>query len=259
MMTATRALIPAIPSSQHNHGTMILGCIGSYQPGELVGGAYDASFVLAKTEDTSGEYEAEEDNYVAGLQFIEANGADMATSSLGYIDWYTQSQLDGETAVTTIAMNIANSNGLHVCTAAGNEYHDSDPATSSLIAPSDAYRVITCGATDLGGSITSFSSEGPTADGRVKPEVLACGSSTDTVSPSSDTGYTTADGTSLSTPLVACAVACLIEAHPEWTVDELRDALFQTADDYVANGTHDPLFVRGYGVVNALRGDPGLQ
>jgi len=240
------------PSGQHDHGTMILGCIGSYKTGDLVGGAYDATFILCKTEDTTDEYEAEEDNYVAGLEFIESNGGDMATSSLGYIDWYTQNDLDGLTAVTTIAVNSATSNGIHCCTAAGNEYHDSDPNTSSLIAPADAFQVITCGAVDIGGAIASFSSDGPTADGRVKPELLARGVSTDTVSPSSDTGYTTANGTSLSTPLVATAVACLIQAHPEWTVDEMRQGLFQTADYYTANGTYDPLYVRGYGVVNAL-------
>jgi hypothetical protein len=79
---------PDDPGNQHSHGTWILGVLGAYLPGELVGGAYDASFILAKTEDTAGEYPAEEDLYVAGLEFIEANGGDMATSSLGYIDWY---------------------------------------------------------------------------------------------------------------------------------------------------------------------------
>lgn len=242
---------PSDPSSQHNHGTMILGCIGAYLPGELVGGAFDAQFVLAKTEDTTGEYQGEEDNYVAGLQFIESHGADLFTSSLGYIDWYTQADLDGLTAVTTIAVNTSSDNGVHGCTAAGNEYHDSDPATSSIIAPADAFRVITCGAVTSSGGISSFSSDGPTADGRLKPELLARGSSTHTVSPSSDTSLTTADGTSLSTPLLACAVACLVQAHPDWTVDEMRDNLFFTAGDYLANGAPDPAFVRGYGIVNA--------
>jgi hypothetical protein len=242
---------PGDPSGQADHGTMILGCLGAYQPGSLVGGAYNASFVLAKTEDTTQEVPAEEDNYVAGLEFTEAHGVDMTTSSLGYIDWYTQSQLDGQTAVTTIACNIHTGNGVHHTNAAGNEYHDSDPGTSHLIAPADAFQVITCGAIDSSGAIAYFSSDGPTADGRVKPEVLARGISTYTVSPYSDNSYTTADGTSLSTPLVACAVACLIQAKPYWTVDQMRQHTFETADYYVANGTYDPLFVRGYGVVNA--------
>ncbi len=243
---------PGDPSSQHNHGTMILGVLGAYAPGSLVGGAYNASFVLCKTEDTTGEYPAEEDNYVAGLQFIEANGCDMSTASLGYIDWYTQADLDGQTAVTTIAVNILTSQGVHHCNAAGNEYHDSNPNTSSLIAPADAFQVITCGAVNSSGDIAVFSSEGPTADGRVKPEVLARGVSTHTVSPYSDSSYTTADGTSLSTPVVACAVACLIDARPHWTVDQMRQHLFETADYFVQHETHDPLYVRGYGIIDAF-------
>ena len=242
---------PNDPSGQADHGTMILGCQGAYMPGSLIGGSFNASFVLCKTEDTSQEVPAEEDNFAAGLEFIEAHGCDMSTASLGYIDWYTQAQLNGQTAVTTIACNISTGNGVHHTNAAGNEYHDSDANVAHLIAPADAFQVITCGAVDSTGTIAYFSSDGPTADGRVKPEVLARGISTNTVSPYSDTGYTTADGTSLSTPLVACAVACLIQARPYWTVDQMRQHLFETADYYVANGTYDPLYIRGYGVINA--------
>ncbi len=247
------------PSSQHRHGTYILGCLGSYKSGDLIGGAFDASFVLAKTEDTSDEYPAEEDNYVAGLEFIEANGGDMFTSSLGYIDWYSQSDLDGETAVTTIAVNITTGNGVHGCTAAGNESHDDNPSTSHLIAPSDAFQVITCGAVDSGGDMASFSSDGPSADGRVKPELLARGVSTHTVDPDYDTDYTTVGGTSLSTPLVACAVGCLVSAHPDWTPDEMRDAMFNTAAYFAEHGTYEPLYVRGYGIVNALDASQGIS
>lgn len=243
---------PGDPGDQHHHGTMILGTLAAYRPGELVGTAYNASFILCKTEDLAGEYPAEEDNYVAGLEFIEQHGGDLATSSLGYIDWYTQAQLDGQTAVTTIAVNIATANGLHCCTAAGNSGHDSDPATSHLLAPSDAFRVLTSGAADSAGNIAGFSSDGPTADGRVKPELLARGVDTYTISPDSDTDYGTASGTSLSTPLLAGAVACLVSAHPDWTVDEMRAGLFATAGDYVLNHTFDPLYIRGYGFVNAL-------
>ena len=242
---------PGDPGSQHRHGTLILGTLGAYRPNELVGAAYDASFILCKTEDTSGEYEQEEDFYVAGLEFIEANGGDVATSSLSYLDWYTQEDLDGLTAVTTIAVNTATANGLHCCTAASNNGHDSDPSTSHLGAPADALGVITVGAAYSNGSIASFSSDGPTADGRVKPELLARGVDTRTVSTSDDFAYINADGTSLSTPLVAGAVACLVQAHPEWTVEQMRTRLFESAEDFVLYGTFDPLYVRGYGMVDA--------
>jgi len=236
---------------QHSHGTMILGTIRAYNPNTLVGGAYNASVILCKTEDITDETQVEEDYYVAGLEFIEANGGDMTTSSLGYIDWYSQNDLDGLTAVTTIGVNVATANGLHCCTAAGNSGHDGNPNTSSLIAPADAFEVLTCGAAYSDGSIAGFSSDGPTADGRLKPEVLARGVDTYTVWPYDTTSYTTASGTSLSTPLVAAAVACLVQARPDWTPAQMREHLFNTASDYVQNGQPDPVFVRGYGVINA--------
>ncbi|MHC4306385.1 MAG: S8 family serine peptidase [Planctomycetota bacterium] len=237
--------------SQHNHGTWILGVLAAYMPGELVGGAYDASYILAKTEDVSGEYPAEEDLYVAGLEFIEANGGDLATSSLGYIDWYEYADLDGLTAVTTIAVNMATANGLICCTAMGNGGRDSDLPT--LIAPSDAFDVISCGAVRADGILADFSSGGPTADGRLKPEVLALGVGASSVDNATDDGYDTGlNGTSLSTPLVACAVACVVQAHPDWTIAQIRQNLFETASDYVANGFPDPDFARGYGIVDAF-------
>jgi subtilisin family serine protease len=153
--------------------------------------------------------------------------------------------------VTTIAVNVATANGLHCCNAAGNAGHDADPATSHLGAPADALSVITCGAVSATGVIASFSSDGPTADGRIKPEVLARGLDTRTVSATSDSDYVGSSGTSFSTPLVASAVACLVQAHPEWTVEQMRWYLTRTAEDYVANGTHDPLYVRGYGIIDA--------
>ncbi|MDX2016775.1 MAG: S8 family serine peptidase [Planctomycetota bacterium] len=238
-------------SGQHHHGTFILGTLAAYLPGELVGTAPDARYILAKTEDVAGEYPAEEDNYVAGLEFVESLGADIATSSLGYIDWYTQAQLNGITAVTSRAVNIATSNGLICVTAAGNEGNDGDRTTSHLIAPADALKVITVGAVNISGTVTSFSSDGPTADGRVKPELLALGQQTATVSPTSNTGYAAVNGTSLSTPLVAGALACLLQARPTWTVDGARNVVFHTAEYFRLNGFTQPIFVKGYGLMGA--------
>jgi subtilisin family serine protease len=237
---------------QHSHGTLILSCIGSYMPDEMVGGAYDASFILCKTEDVTSETPVEEDYYVEAIEWIESLGGDVTTSSLSYSDWYVASDYDGITATTSIVLNLAAANGVHTCTAAGNAGHDADPATARLGAPADALKVLTCGAVDSAGVITGFSSDGPSFDGRVKPELLALGRSTACVNPDTADTYATASGTSLSTPLLAAAVACLVEAHPDWTVDEMREALMHTATDYAATGQWDPQFVRGYGIVDAL-------
>jgi serine protease AprX len=242
------------PASQHSHGTYILGVIGAYLPNQLVGGAYDASFILCKTEDTTNEYQQEEDFYAAGIQFIENNGGDLATSSLGYIDWYTQSDLDGQTAVTTLAVNVATANGMPCLTAAGNSGHDANPSTSALIAPADALQVISCAAVDSAGVEASFTSDGPTADSRQKPELAATGVATWTVCSNTDVGcLTQVNGTSLSTPVLAGMVACIIDAHPEFTVDQLRARLFRTGDYFLANGFPDPLYVVGWGIPDADR------
>ena len=240
------------PGDQHNHGTWILGTLAAYKPGEAVGSAYGARFVLAKTEVVPTETAVEEDYYVAGLEFIEAQGADLATSSLGYIDWYTPAQLDGVTAVTTRAVNIATANGLVCLTAAGNEGNDADPATHRIIAPADAFSVISCGAADINGATAWFSSDGPTADGRLKPEVMACGISVASVHSTNTTGYQAVSGTSLSTPLIAGATTLLLQARPELTVAGVRSNLFTTASDFVTSGTTDPLFIRGHGVISSF-------
>jgi subtilisin family serine protease len=177
----------------------------------------------------------------------------VATSSLGYIDWYTQADLNGHTCVTTVGVNMATANGVVCCTAAGNEGHDADPATSTIIAPADAYKVITCGAVDSAGAPAWFTSSGPTADGRVKPEILAQGVATASVDSFNATGLNWVSGTSLSTPLVAAAMACVVQARPELTVDQLRAAIIATASRSDDIGPHpDPVFVEGYGILRAL-------
>jgi serine protease AprX len=242
---------PGDPFDVHGHGTLILGTLAAYAPGDYIGGATQASYILCRTEDVADEYQQEEDFYVAGLEFIEERGGDVVTSSLGYIDWYTQADLDGRTAVTSIGVNIATDKGVICCTAAGNEGHDSDPSTSHLIAPADAFDVFTVGAVSSESLTVGFSSDGPTADGRVKPEVLARGSRTWTIEPDSTSGYTTASGTSLSTPLIAGAMACLVQARPGASVAELREAVFATASEWIATGAFDPQYVRGYGIIDA--------
>jgi subtilisin family serine protease len=241
---------PGDDPDQHFHGTFILGELGAYLPGELVGAAYDAAFILAKTEDATSETPVEEDFYVEGLEFIEFQGGDVATSSLGYIDWYTQADLDGLTAVTTQAVNLATANGVHCCTAAGNGGHDLDPLTSTLLAPSDAFDVLACGAVEPTQEYASFTADGPTADGRVKPEIMATGTQVKSVWPYDDVQIAEAAGTSTATPLLAGVVACLASAHPGWGIATMRERIIKSGS-YLGEPLPDPLGIYGWGIVDA--------
>jgi subtilisin family serine protease len=229
------------PDSQHNHGTYTLSALGGRFDGELYGPAYGAEFLLAKTEDVSQEVPIEEDQYVAGLEWGESLGADIASSSLGYIDWYEFEDLDGTTAVTTIAVNTAIENGMVVVTAVGNS------GTGGIVVPADSENVIACGAVDSNGNIASFSSQGPTADGRIKPEVCALGVSTYCAGVNSTSAYRYENGSSLATPLVAGAAACVLQAHPDWTPQQVREALMMTASD-----PENPDNQYGWGIIDVI-------
>jgi len=229
------------PGGQHDHGTATATTLGAAMDGVLYGPAYECDYLIAKTEILDQEIQVEEDYFVAGLEWGERLGADLASSSLGYIDWYRHWQLDGNTAVTTRGVDIAVSEGMVVVTAAGNE------GSSGIIAPADANRVISCGAVRSDSTIASFSSRGPTADGRIKPEVDARGVNVECAGTSSPTSMTSKRGTSLSTPLVAGVAALVIQAHPDWTPKMVREALMMTANQ----STH-PDNTYGWGIIDAV-------
>ncbi len=236
---------PDAPQNRGYHGSKTLSTIAGYAPGFLIGPAYNATFLLAKTEIDSIEQPVEEDNWVAGLEWAEANGADVVSSSLGYIDWYDWEDMDGQTAVTTLATNIAEQKGLIVVNAMGNE--GNNPNHGTLIAPADGLFVISAGGVRPDGSYWTGASVGPTADNRIKPTVSAQAQSAVVISTFSDSSYTLSNGTSFATPLVAGAVALLLEAHPTATPAEIRQALQATA-----NRSADPDKLTGYGIVNTL-------
>ena len=226
---------------QHNHGTYTLSALGGSKDGMLYGPAFEANFILAKTENVPVEEPIEEDWYVAGLEWGESLGADVSSSSLGYIDWYDFNDLDGNTAVTTVAVDRAIANGMICVTAAGNE------GTSGIIAPADADSVISVGAVDTSGNLASFSSHGPTADSRIKPEVVARGVSTYCASASGLDYYINASGTSLSTPLVGGSIAVILSAHPDWTPMMVREVLLMTADN-----SDNPDNLYGWGLIDVM-------
>jgi serine protease AprX len=233
---------PADTAIQHNHGTYTWSALGGEYDGELYGPAYKATFVLAKTENTRGEEPIEEDNWVAGLEWADSIGAEVISSSLGYTDWYTYENLDGNTAICTRAADLAASRGIVVVNAAGNERIE---PWHYIITPADGDSVIAVGAVDWTGEIASFSSVGPTYDGRIKPEVVARGVETYCALASDIDAYGGVGGTSLSAPLVGGCAAVLLSVHPDWTAVQVREALMMTA-----NNAFSPDTVYGWGLVN---------
>jgi len=235
---------------QDNHGTEVLSIIAGNSPGNLVGVAYAAEYLLAKTERVSQygvafEQEIEEDWWVAGIEWAEFNGADVVSSSLGYSDWYSYSDMNGKTARTTIAANIAISKGVMVVVSAGNDGKSLD--WPYISAPADGFHVIAVGAVNQMGEITDFSSIGPTSDGRIKPDVVAMGDDTLVVDPTSTDGYRTTDGTSMATPLVAGTLALLLQALPDYGGPEDFEKLIK----YTANRSLFPDNRYGWGIINA--------
>jgi serine protease AprX len=236
----------SVSDQQRSHGTYTLSALAGYMPDTLIGPAYNSEFVLAKTEIEAEEIKVEEDFWVAGIEWAESLGVDIVSSSLGYNDWYTWADLDGNTALCTIAADIAVSKGVVVVNSAGNERNKS---WHYIIAPADGDSVIAVGAVDLEGNISSFSSAGFQSDflkGKIKPDVCACG--VGTYCANMYGSYSYVNGTSLSAPLIAGACALILQVYPDWSPIQLRRSLWRTATqaDY-------PDTLKGYGVVNAYR------
>jgi serine protease AprX len=243
-------------TGQWDHGTGTWSVLGGYYPSNMIGPAYNARFLLAKTEDVRTEMPVEEDNWVAAVEWADSIGVDVISSSLAYLDFdgtaddYTYADLDGYTTVVSLGAIMAARRGIVVATAMGN----TGPAAGSLWGPADADSILSCGAVDSGNTIAGFSARGPTSDGRTKPEVVAQGVATPWAVAGSPSVVTTASGTSLSTPLIGGAAALVREAHPEWTVAQVRQALMSTADKAA---TPDNNYGSGrINVVKAIYGSP---
>lgn len=212
-----------------NHGTHTLSVIAGFEPGELIGPAYGASFLLGKTENTEWERHIEEDHWIAGAEWADSLGADIISSSLGYRDQFTQGDidytwehLDGKSTIVARGANIAASRGILIVNSAGNEGL-SAPPENTLVSPSDSPRVLAAGAIDSQGDRVNFSSTGPTADGRIKPDVMARGVAVYSANPGNPVEYDLVDGTSFSCPLTAGVAAVIQEINPAWTNEDVME------------------------------------
>lgn len=245
---------------QDTHGTITMSVIGGYRNGKLIGSAFGVEFLLAKTEDVRSETRIEEDNWMAGVEWMESQGVDIVSSSLGYSMFddgtgyrWENGDFDGRTAITSRAAIRAARLGVVVCTAMGNE-GNGNGSRGTMLAPADADSILAVGAVTFSRTLTGFTSTGPTNDGRIKPEVVAPGASVYSATPGQAT-YGLFNGTSLATPLTAASAALVLSARPDFTAAQVRDAIRFTADTIAAGDgriTQFPNNFVGWGLVNAM-------
>jgi hypothetical protein len=213
------------------HGTNVLSIMAAKRPHLMVGTAPDAFYYLFKTEDVRGEYKAEEFYWVLALEYADSVGIDVVNSSMGYTRFrdesmsYQYKDLDGKSAFISKAATIASAKGILIVNAAGNDGHKD---WHYLAAPADVAEVLTVAAVQRDSSRAAFSSWGPTADGRIKPDLAALGENTAYASIITyDVGY--GDGTSYACPVLTGMVAALKQAFPQMPNKALKTAIFKSA------------------------------
>lgn len=235
---------------EHWHGRSVLSVMAADSPGELTGTAPDADYVLVRSEDVYTEYPVEEDNWIEGAELLDSLGCDLLNSSLGYTQFddpsmdHSYADMDGQTLRISIAARIAAQKGMIPVISAGNSgssewYH--------IGAPADAIDVLAVGAVGPGRTCAPFSSRGPAADGRVKPDVSATGWECIGLGPDGSS-VASINGTSFSSPLVCGATACLWQLHRDRSSFEVMDAVRRSAS--CARAPNDSL---GYGIPDFWR------
>ncbi len=232
------------------HGMSVASVAVGFEEGHIVGPAYGAEVLAATTEFGQSDYEknSEEDNFVAGLEWLESQGVDVVNSSLGYSEFdagqhsYTQADLDGDTGITTVAFDHAASLGVVVVCSAGNE---GTRSWRFITTPADGDSVIAVGSVNNFGTRNGFSGVGPTADGRTKPDVAAQGSSIYLAS-TSGAYNSRGSGTSFASPMVAAVAAQMLQVNPDLNPIEIRDILRETASQ-----ANNPDNFLGWGIIDA--------
>lgn len=231
-----------------NHGMSCFSTIVANIPGQFVGMAPNANFELYQTEDNTSEYPIEEHNWACAAERADSCGADVITTSLGYLTFdppltnlnHTYADMNGHTTMAAIAGNIAAKKGILVFAAAGNE------GTTSwhyIITPADGDSVIAVGAVNTSGVVASFSSYGPSSSGQVKPDVASVGSNA--IIQTFGGGVGLSNGTSFACPKMAGLGTCLWQGFPEFNNMKIRTALWQAGSIASSPDTR-----MGYGIPN---------
>jgi len=238
------------------HGTSVLSTMAAFKSGSMIGTAPYAKFYLLRSEVDSSEQIMEEYSWVAAIEYADSAGADVATSSLGYTQFddatqnHTWADLNGRTSVASLSATFAARRGMIVCVAAGNE---GGSTWQKISIPSDADSILAVGAVDNTGAYASFSSTGYSADGRVKPDVMAQGQNSTIVSSGSG-NVTTSSGTSFATPILAGMVTCLWQGNPTKTNMQVISAIKQSATKFLS-----PDSMMGYGIPDFCLADQILK
>lgn len=234
---------------QDFHGTLVFSIIGGYKDSTLIGAAYNSSFLLAKTEYIATETHVEEDNYAAAMIWMENLGVDITSSSLGYSEFdpgedsYTYEDMNGKTTIVSKAVDLAFERGVITFTSAGNE---GNSKWRYITAPADAFNVIAVGSVDSQNRLASFSSVGPTYDGRIKPEVVAMGVSVLGALAGTTNEYRFANGTSTSSPIAAGVGALLLSKFPYLLNTQVRNIILESSSN-----SQSPNNQIGYGLISA--------
>ncbi len=229
----------------NQHGTNVLSLLAADDPDLLEAGAPDSDYILVITEDDDTEYRVEEYTWVRGAEYADSLGADIIHSSVGYFDFddptmnYTSADMDGVTTVIARGAKIASDKGILVVNSSGNY----GSAPTSLMSPADVEEVLAVGGVNANLEVTNSSSRGPTADGRIKPDLAALSSGVALIRSNGTLGF--ASGTSFSSPQVTALAAGLMQAKPEWKREELIDNLKNSASQ-----ADDPDDLLGFGIPN---------
>ncbi|MDR2009067.1 MAG: S8 family peptidase [Bacteroidales bacterium] len=227
------------------HGMKVFSILAGNYPGYLIGSAPEASYLLLMTEDPGSETYIEEINWISAAEFADSLGVDVINVSLGYVSFDTPefshnySDMDGKTAIISRAATIAARKGIIVVSSAANSGNSSTHPW--IAAPGDADSILTVGAIGFDKKYASFSSIGPSADGRVKPDVMAMGQATALQEINGSVGR--GNGTSFSSPVIAGLTACLWQKFPERSNIEIINAIRIASDSYYL-----PSDSMGYGI-----------
>lgn len=237
-----------------SHGANVLTIFGASLDGSYIGGGHGADYHLFITEDVDSEYPIEEYNWLVAAEKADSAGVDIITTSLGYYTFdsplndhdYSLDDLDGQTSIITRALEMAYERGILVVTSAGNEGRSSNP-WQRITFPADAEHALSVGAVNVNNMIIAdFSSPGPTADNRIKPEVVAVGEGTTYINIGG--AVTAGNGTSYAAPLIAGLAAGLWQKYPDLSNEELRNLILQSGDMFdTPNNNY------GYGMPNYTR------